>query len=70
MEIKIKSLKTITKQKGPETKLEHNINNYVEIVTPKTYFQEAKLHKTHVTTTINMVYYQKSDQLNTANNII
>jgi len=50
--------------------LEQKINNFSEIATPKTYFQEAKLHETHVTTTVNMVYYQKSNQLNIATNII
>ena len=56
--------------KRARNKLEQKINNSIEIATPKTFFQEAKLHKTHVTTTVNMVYYKKSDQLNTATNII
>ena len=46
------------------------MQNMNDIATPKTYFQEAKLHKTYVTTTVNMVYYQKSYQLNTVTNII
>ena len=45
--IKIKLLKNHNRTKGPKTKLEQKINNSVEIVIPKTYFQEAKLHKTH-----------------------
>ena len=45
----IKITEDYNRTKGPKTKLEHKINNFVEIATPKTYFQEAKLHKTHVT---------------------